>query len=127
MSYVDNPFIYVLLNGELNMSPGKAAAQAVHAVGSLHRHFGIKDFSARIQRTVIILEAENQQQMDNLQSYLNELDIPTGSYIDEGVNEISPYSVTALAVGPIAGEDVETRAIFKAFPLFPRKRSIFKR
>lgn len=124
---MDNPFIYVLLNGELKMSPGKAAAQAVHAVGSLNRHHDIKGWSNRTQRTVIILEAESQQQIDNLELYLDELDIPAESYIDEGVNEISPYSVTALAVGPIAADDVEKRAIFKPFPLFPRKRSFFKR
>jgi peptidyl-tRNA hydrolase len=124
---MDNPFIYVLLNGSLKMSPGKAAAQAVHAVGALNRHYGIRDWSDRTQRTVIILEAENQEQMDNLQEYLAELDVPTGSYIDEGVNEISPYSVTALAVGPIAADDIEKRAILKPFPLFPRKRGFFKR
>lgn len=119
---MDNPILYVLLNGELKMSPGKAAAQAVHAVSSLNADYPIKDFSNKVKRTVIILEAESQQQMVNLQQYLNALDVPTAGYIDEGVNEVSPYSVTALAVGPIDADDIEKRDILKPFPLFPRKR-----
>ena len=108
------------------MSPGKAAAQAVHAVGSLNRHHGIRDWSDRTQRTVIILEAENAEQMNTLEIYLDELNIPAESYIDEGVNEITPYSVTALAIGPIYADEHEKREILKPFPLFPRKTGLFR-
>lgn len=117
-----NPFIYVVLNGELKMSPGKAAAQAVHALGSLNEESGIAEWSSEHKRTVIVLEAKNQQQMDNLWDYLSNLDIPTAYYIDEGVNEVSAYSTTALAIGPIAALDYEKRDILKPFPLFPVKK-----
>ncbi len=125
---MNNPFIYIVLNGALNMSPGKAAAQAVHALASLDKEYGISEFSQSIKRTVIVLEAKDQQQLYNLETYLFHLDIPAESYIDEGVNEVSAYSVTALAIGPIAEDDLEKRQIVSAFPLFPaykKKRKFF--
>lgn len=127
---MNNPYIYVILNGELKMSPGKAAAQVAHALGSLHKEFGINTWSNEVKRTVIILEAKDGEQMDNLWSYLDSLDIPVADYIDEGVNEITPYSTTAMAIGPIEATDEETRSIFAPFPLFPakpQKRRWFRR
>lgn len=124
---MDNPFIYIVINGELKMSPGKAAAQAVHAAAMLQ---GIHDFSREIKRTVIVLEAKNTQQLMNLRGYLSALNIPSEYYIDEGVNEVDVYSVTALAVGPIEADDLEKREILAPFPLFPKKekkRGFFKR
>jgi peptidyl-tRNA hydrolase len=115
---MDSPLIYILLNGELNMSPGKAAAQAAHAMASLHNYNGIETFSEKTKRTVIVLEASNQQQMQNLESYLDELDIPAATYTDEGYNEVEAYSVTAMAVGPIEASDQETRMIFAPFHMY---------
>lgn len=115
---MDNPFIYIVINGELNMSAGKAAAQAVHAAAMLS---GIHTFSSEIKRTVIVLEAKNTQQLMNLRGYLSAMNIPSEYYIDEGVNEVGAYSVTALAVGPIEADDLEKREILAPFPLFPAK------
>ena len=127
-----NPIIYILINGSLKMSPGKAAAQAVHAFASLENDYTIKEFSRNIQRTVIVLEVDNQQQIDNLSKYLTACSIPCSSYIDEGVNEVSPYSVTAMAVGPIYSDELDKRQLFSTFPLFPKrklekKQSFFKK
>jgi peptidyl-tRNA hydrolase len=119
---MNGPVLYVLLNGELNMSPGKAAAQTAHVVASLHSQHGINDFMDEYQRTVIVLEAENQQQLKNLETYLYQMEIRVATYIDEGVNEVSPYSVTALAAGPLAADDLEMREIFKPFPLYGKQK-----
>lgn len=126
---MDNPYIYILINGSLNMSAGKAAAQAVHALASLESNGSIRDFSSSLQRTVIVLEADNQQQMDNLAQYLTAARIPVGSYIDEGVNEVGAYSVTAMAVGPIWQSDEAERAILRPFKLYsgPKKKRWFNR
>lgn len=120
---MDYPIIYIILNGELNMSPGKAAAQAAHAMASLDKVNGIKDFSSKVQRAVIVLEAENQQQIGNLEDYLFDLEIPAEKYIDEGVNEVSAYSVTGMAVGPIWASDEAKREILRPFPLFGKDKS----
>lgn len=114
-----NPVVYVVINGELNMSPGKAAAQAVHAAAMIKN---IDKFGKEVFRTVIVLEAKNTQQVLNLHGYLNAMGIESKYYIDEGVNEVDVYSVTALAVEPIDSDDFEKRDILKPFPLFPAKK-----
>ena len=110
-----NPRIYVVLNGELNMSPGKAAAQAVHSVMLLNGN-SKQDFVSNYLRTVIVVEAKNAEQIKNLATYLDEAGIDTDYYIDEGVNEVDAYSVTALAA--FVGDNEEDYNKFESFPLY---------
>lgn len=112
-----NPVIYIILNGELKMSPGKAAAQAVHAAMMLSEATH-EAFLSDYKRTVVVLEAKDTQQLKNLSYYLESTNLDCEYYIDEGVNEVSAYSATALAVGPIEADDTETRAMFESFPLY---------
>ena len=42
-------------------------------------------------------------------------------YIDEGMNEVPPFSVTALAIEPIDDDDTEKRDLFQAFNLLGEK------
>ena len=110
-----NPRIYVVLNGELKMSPGKAAAQAAHAVMLLNGN-SKENFVSDYLRTVIVVEAKNSEQIKNLAIYLDEADIDTDYYIDEGANEVDAYSVTALAA--FVGDNEEDYKKFESFPLF---------
>lgn len=110
-----NPRIYVVLNGELNMSPGKAAAQAVHSVMLLNGN-SKQDFVSDYLRTVIVVEAKNSEQIRNLAIYLDEASIDSDYYIDEGVNEVDAYSVTALAA--FVGDNEEDYNKFESFPLY---------
>lgn len=119
-----NPIMYVVLNGELNMSPGKAAAQAVHAAMMLNGN-SKGDFLSDYKRTVIVLEAKNAEQIKNLAIYLDEAEIDSDYYIDEGVNEVDAYSATALAA--FVGDDEDfglqaRRSIFSSFPLFGKTK-----
>lgn len=84
--------MYVLVNTELGMSIGKTAAQVAHAVARIR--------SNNIPHTVIVLEASTEQ-LHNLHEYLDRIGIQNHLYIDEGVNEIEPFSVTALAIEPL--------------------------
>lgn len=112
-----NPILYIVLNGELNMSAGKASAQAVHAAMMLQNNFG-GNFTGSYKRTVVVLEAKNSEQIKNLHEYLRVAEVFSDYYIDEGKNEVDAYSITALAVEPIAHDDKELREIFESFPLF---------
>lgn len=112
---MNNPILYIVLNGELKMSPGKAAAQAVHSAMLLSK-FSHEDFVSAFRRTVIVLEAKNAEQIKNLAWYLGEAEVDSDYYIDEGVNEVDAYSVTALAA--FVGENEELRTIFESFPLY---------
>lgn len=102
------------------MSPGKAAAQAVHAAMMLEEN-NRKPFVKQYKRSVIVLEASGREQLDGLADYLSNAGIDYEYYVDEGVNEIEAFSLTALAVMPIAYDDTERREIFSSFPLFGKK------
>lgn len=116
-----NPFIYVVLNGELNMSPGKAAAQTAHAVAMLDS-MSLNDFTSSVKRTVIVLEAKNAAQIENLQEYLSQHQVDSDYYIDEGYNEVDAFSTTALAA--YVGEFSYLKDIFSSFPLFPAEKGV---
>ena len=113
----ENPVLYVVLNGELKMSPGKGAAQAVHAAMLLEGNYpGL--FVSGYKRTVVVLEADNGETLKNLMEYCQGADIFATYYIDEVSEKGKPYQVTALAVEPIPSDDLEKRSIFENFDLF---------
>jgi len=107
------------------MSPGKACAQSVHASMMLNGN-SKSDFISDYKRTVIVLEAKNSEQIKDLYAYLDDTYLDANYYIDEGKNEVDAYSITALAVGPIAYDDEEKREIFEAFPLFGNESNYLK-
>lgn len=111
-----NPILYVVLNKELNMSAGKAAAQAVHAAMMLGERGN--SFITHNKRTVVVLGAENAEQIKNLQEYISLTPLLADYYIDEGINEVGAYSVTALACEPIEAGDEKFREIFAPFKLY---------
>lgn len=119
----EHPVLYVVLNGELEMSPGKASAQAVHAAMLLEGNYpGL--FVSGYKRTVVVLEARNGETIKNLLEYLQGAGIFAAYYVDERSESRAPYQVTALAVEPIAHDDEEKRSIFSDFRLFgkPKKK-----
>lgn len=120
MTEEENPVLYVVLNGSLGMSSGKAAAQAVHAAMLLEGNYpGL--FVSAYKRTVVVLEAKDGETIKNLLEYLQGAGIFAAYYIDEVV-EGEPYQVTALAVEPIAYDDEEKRSIFSDFDLFGKSK-----
>lgn len=99
------------------MSPGKAASQAVHAAMLLRDGFG-GSFTQSYRRTVVVLEAEDAQQIMNLSEYLGTAGLSSQYYIDEGANEVAAYSITALAVEPFESKNKRLREIFEKFKLY---------
>lgn len=117
------PILYVILNGKLNMSPGKAAAQAVHAVMGLDNKERTK-FMGNYRRTVVVLEAKGREQLDGIADYLSDAGIDYHYYIDEGVNEVDAFSLTALAVEVMDTEDTDKREIFADLPLYGKQSPV---
>lgn len=114
--------IYILVNGELKMSPGKVAAQVAHATAMLDKFNSA--FIGEYKRAVIVLEAKNEIQMRSLEEYLFNAGLSSYLYIDEGVNEVTPYSLTAMSVQPIDSDDEEKREIFAPFPLYGSNKEV---
>lgn len=116
-----NPIIYIFLNKSLGMSVGKASAQAAHAAA-----FSVissssneeKLWQVNAHKTIIVLEARDDNHMRNIASYLEQRNIYTNMIVDEGVNEIDPHSITALSTGILDKNDENVSKSFSTFKLY---------
>lgn len=119
---MNNPIIYIFLNKDLHMTVGKASAQAVHAAMMANVHL-INDTNRKAwdeapHKTVIILESRDEAHMNNTREYLKERKIPVYYVIDEGVNEIDPHTITAMATPILEKEDEKTVKALSTFKLY---------
>lgn len=107
--------IYVFLNENLHMSPGKAAAQAAHATTLVDK----VDWETADDRAIVVLGAMNGQHINNIQEYFAERGVATYKVIDE-MTDAGPHQITALATEPF--EDTETvREKFSNYELYANK------
>jgi peptidyl-tRNA hydrolase len=112
------PIQYVIINKSLEMSAGKVAAQAVHASIMAGTNAGDKKWKLSNQRWVCVLEATDAEQLRSFKTYLAERGITTSLIIDEGVNEIQAYSVTALATEILNKNETDELGYFRPFKLY---------
>lgn len=109
------PTIYIFMNKSLGMSAGKLAAQAAHVMASIPN---LDTSWMAPHKTILIMQARDQQHMDNISTYLDKREVETFWLIDEGVNETDSHVATALAT-EIVDKDLETtRDIFSTFELY---------
>jgi peptidyl-tRNA hydrolase len=95
------PIIYVIANKALNMSAGKLAAQVGHAVAAsilLSPHGDRDNWDKAVHKWMIVLEGENAEHLYSIERYLTDRGVHADIVIDEGVNEIRPFTPTALGV-----------------------------
>lgn len=123
--------LYVIVNGALEMSPGKVASQVAHAVAKLTatdpyicdkvRELGMNDPSK-----VVVLRAQDGEQMYYLRSYLENKRVGVGMYVDEGSHETPPFYATCMAIEPVDTSDMrlgeEVEELLKDFPLYGKKK-----
>lgn len=114
--------MYVLVNKDLKMSRGKACAQVAHAVARM------KPYTPDV---MVVLEATTEQ-LHNFDKYLETVGLGHVLYIDEGANEVPPFSITAMAVEPINEQESdfghwgEKSYVFSGFSLY-REEEVKKR
>jgi peptidyl-tRNA hydrolase len=116
-----NPILYIFLNKGLHMSSGKAAAQASHAAMMAAVNANSNDayvWKTANEKTIIVLEARDEQHMRNIQHYLKQRKVDTQIIIDEGVNEIDPHVPTALVSNILDKDAPEETAPFSSFRLY---------
>lgn len=115
------PFVYVFANKGLHMTGGKLAAQVGHAVAL---SFAKQDdklnekWVGSMHRTMIVLEAKSQEHMRSIASYLAERGFKMNIVVDEGVNEITPFTVTAMASDVLDRNDPKVADAFGSFKLY---------
>lgn len=129
-----NPVMYIIANRGLKMSPGKLAAQVAHAAVEAFRlsesHM-IQKWDRGKHYTKIVLSADDEQALSNMEHYLRDRGFKVVPIIDEGRTEIKAFTRTALGVAIVDKDDLhtmETFSSFKTYKPFPVKRKrIFRR
>lgn len=127
-----DPLMYVFLRSDLAMPPGKAAAQACHAVHRVVRRFErlphlIETKADREQRGLYdewdegswakcVLAVASDEAMAALEKTLDEHKLAYEVVVDEGRTCVAPGSRTALAVEPVGR--ALGRALFRGYSLY---------
>lgn len=112
-----NPVIYVFINKSLGMSAGKLAAQAAHAVAMIPAEYS-NDWISSPHRTILIMEARDENHIQNIEVYLSQRNVACYKIIDEGVNEIDPHVITAMATQVLNKDDTHTSMTMSTFKLY---------
>lgn len=99
----------LVLRSDLDLSPGKAAAQASHvAVYATNRADDeVQQAWLDSSGMKVTLAAENESHIRELQKDADSRGLPTSVIADEGRTEIDPGTVTALAIGPAPPDEVD--------------------
>lgn len=118
---MSRPVIYIFLNKELNMTVGKASAQAAHAAAMSvinSPQESVSRWEDAVHRTVIVLEARNNEHLKNISEYLEQRRLHVLKIIDEGANEVDPHTWTALATQILEKENEHVEQTFSTFKLY---------
>lgn len=135
---------YIFLNKGAGMSTGKSAAQAGHAAVEAYRQSesqaksGNQTSAAALRAwrlgdhyTKIVLEANDAEQLVNIERYLRDRRFSTALIIDEGHTEVEPFTPTALGIEILDKEHPHVAATFGEFKLYkdeqPQGRKSFWR
>lgn len=116
-----NPAMYIFLNRQLEMSTGKAAAQAGHAAVEAYRlstHQLIDIWYRGGHYKKLVMEAQSATQLLVIQRYIEDRGFATKLIIDEGRTEIEPFQATALGVEIVDKDDPHVAATFGSFRLY---------
>lgn len=103
--YDDNIKMVILVRSDLNMTKGKAAAQACHAVLASYKDASKRDPSLleaweRSGQAKVTLKVESEEELMGLVRKAREYGV-TAQYIrDAGRTQLAPNTTTVAAVGP---------------------------
>lgn len=105
----------IVLRNDLEMSPGKAAAQAAHAsLGAYLRATKTSGYKLEAlewlneSQVKVILGVDSEEKLVNLENKVLNSGLPYKAVIDEGRTEFGGLSTyTAIAIGPAKTEDID--------------------
>lgn len=103
---------------DLDLSPGKLAAQVAHAaVAALdHADEGAAASWRSKGQPKIVVGVDGEQALRELEDEARFLGLPTGLVSDAGRTELPPGTATCLAVGP--GDEAEVDRVTGDLPLY---------
>lgn len=129
-----NPTMYLFLNQGLNMSVGKAGAQAGHAAVEAYRlstpmHPNeiednplVKAWYVGRHYKKIVFAARDEQHLLTIDRYLRDRGFKTDLIIDEGLTEVPRHTITALGVELVDKDDPHVAATFSSFKTYREKK-----
>lgn len=99
----------IIARSDLNMSPGKLAAQVAHAaIGAYQRASkGDIDTWEREGVTKIVLSIEGREELLNIYERAVAAELPTCLIADEGRTEVTPGSITCCGIGPATDKEID--------------------
>jgi peptidyl-tRNA hydrolase len=115
------PVMYILANRGLGMTSGKLSAQVAHAACEamiLSPAKDIDEWRSGGHYTKIILSVDDEQQMANVQQYIETRGFQVAPIIDEGRTEIKPFSRTAIGVAIVDKDEDHVKDTFGSFKLY---------
>lgn len=99
----------IVARRDLDMAPGKLAAQVAHA--SLMAYQATdqagRDAWTDSGQKKVVLRADDEQTLHDLHAQARAADLPTALVTDAGHTQLEPGTTTALAVGPAADDRVD--------------------
>jgi peptidyl-tRNA hydrolase len=143
-----NPAMYIFLNKGLNMSTGKAAAQASHAAveafaASCGRRYNAPNGRAQFEETNVVrhwykgghytklvMEARDTEQLRSIETYLHHRGFKAVLIIDEGHTEGTEFVPTALGIEIVDKDNPHVASTFSEFKTYrpeEAKRSVKER
>lgn len=99
----------IIIRRDLNMSPGKMAAQAGHAAvgGAFDSNpFCLVNWMKEGYKKVV-LGVDSEEELMALLDHANSLELPVFLVRDFGLTELEPNTITCLAIGPALGTDID--------------------
>lgn len=117
--------MYIFLNRDLEMSIGKASAQVGHAAVEAYLLSDpklIKHWREGLHYTKLVMLADDSNQLQTIQKYIEDRGFKTQLIIDEGRTEIKPFSMTALGVEIVDKDEPHVAATFESFKLYKEKK-----
>ncbi len=125
-----DPVMYVFLRRDLNMPPGKAAAQACHAVHQIVNTLSVMVEDAELpdkgevnfleweggSYAKVVLGLKDRADRDRLVARLDREKILYHAVVDEGRTVVAPGSETAIALQPLDRETA--RLLFSEYRLY---------
>jgi PTH2 family peptidyl-tRNA hydrolase len=99
----------IVVNGALNLPPGKLAAQVAHAAvaGFLAASPEARTRWLECGMPKVVLRAESAEELKLLEASAASTGIPTELITDAGRTVVAPGTVTCLALGPADGESLD--------------------
>ena len=107
-SFDKNMKMTVCVRKDIAMSVGKIASQVAHACLQLATNLEnnssrkqlVKQWQEESNEKIVVLECSSLESMLSLQSKASELGVPFAPIADAGRTEVTPGTITCIAIGP---------------------------